>query len=107
MYASQLINSDPFPGVYSDGVRCRVHHDTGYGPRRGEKPRIEPRPEFNNNPNPVLTQFREMGYGVGMASLWLTRPIAAVRRANSSWSEKEIRHARKVFQRLVALSEGK
>lgn len=40
---------DLFPGIYSDGVRCKVHSVSGWGPRRNEVPKFDPRPEYEQD----------------------------------------------------------
>ena len=119
LFASQLVNSDPFPGVYSDGVRCRVHHISGYGPRRDEKPKFDPRPEFSNHPNPILVMFRRIDEARSLSTRAETAALVLedldgyqigydgadeMDDAYDGATEEHCDHARKVLSRIVSMS---
>ncbi len=106
MFNSQKINNDPEPYIIDFGLALGMvrssedagshwdSHDTYY----------DPRPEYDNNPNPILVQFREtqeeeLPYSDTREWLYfLNNPLT------NSWSyatEKHVIHARKVLERLV------
>ena len=91
MFNSQKINNDPEPYVVDFGLAlgevrgaedCGSHwdsHDTRY----------EPRPEYDNNPNPILVKLRENSLG------WET--IEEIAKGNLG----HIDHAKRVLEKLV------
>ena len=55
MFASRKINTDPLPW------RCNEHDDSCRDPQRSIACHtFSPRPEYGNEPNPVLVAFREL-----------------------------------------------
>lgn len=55
MFNSQKINNDPEPVVYPDGART---DGVGWLPLPNDGIEYAPRSEFDNNPNPILVEFR-------------------------------------------------
>lgn len=97
MFNSQKINNDPHPYKVNGGSLTRCDKPGFVG-------EYDPRPEYDNNPNPILVQFREtqeeeLPYSDTREWLYfLNNPLT------NSWSyatEKHVIHARKVLERLV------
>lgn len=97
MFNSQKINSDPVPYIIDFGLALGTvrssedagshwdSHDTYY----------DPRPEYDNNPNPILVEFRE-AEAPGKIYRWLDLLDGA-----TEWSQEYVNHSRKVLTRLV------
>lgn len=99
-YNSRKVNRDPYPYT--------TNGEWGGKPLRSDKPYFQgshdPRPEFDNNPNPLLTAFRwvqgENPEDTENPIEWLESVLA------HDWVESEldadhIDHARKVLGRLA------
>lgn len=116
MFNSQKINTDPEPWTqkWLDGIVTR-HKCMGQTHNRW---RYQPRPEFDNTPNPVLVAFREIDAARACsttghsATLELQRMAwDAERDAYTYWHDlpeipthAQMTHARKVLERLAALA---
>lgn len=111
MFNSQRINNDPFPYVtYANHHRTDkrsaewdIQSDGGV-----EYVRVyEPRPEYDNDPNPILLILREniarsqagWAFEVNRMLLWVE--IAQEMAESRVFSREEEEHARKVLERLV------
>lgn len=95
MFNSQRINNDPFPWVAGGSGYRWPHPAPGVG-------RWDFRPEYDNNPNPILVSFREDTNP--HAESWfesLDNNYRDVTFGPQDWTEKHIDHARKVLERLV------
>lgn len=96
MFNSQKINNDPEPYIIDFGLALGTvrssedsgshwdSHDTYY----------EPRPEYDNNPNPILVEFRE-AEAPDKVTRWLDLLDGA-----EEWPPEHINHARAVLTRL-------
>lgn len=85
MFNSQKINNDPFPYVSESGTR---HANPGWLNSEYFSNRRE-RPEYDNNPNPILVKLRENSLG------WET--IEEIAKGNLG----HIDHAKRVLEKLV------
>lgn len=101
MFNSQKINNDPEPWKGESGFRNPCH--TPWSDLHA------PRPEFDNNPNPILLAFREAvdtggGNTLHVASWWDREGVNAFVALSPSYiAPSQIAHARKVLERLAAL----
>ncbi|MGK0740413.1 hypothetical protein ACSHWG_00790 [Leucobacter sp. Z1108] len=117
MYASQKINTDPEPWVSRIDASKRGDIPDAFPERIGTwGVDHEPRPEFDNNPNPILVAFREFDRARACsttghsAALELQRMAwDAERDTYTYWNDlpeiptyAQMTHARKVLERLVA-----
>lgn len=69
--------------------------------------RYDPRPEFDNNPNPILLGFRKMasgrdpkwlGYAARLELTWLDRGYGSLQ---AEATPEQVEHARRVLQRIA------
>lgn len=107
MFQSQKINNDPEPYAGWSGRRYNEETRTFASLEDGPVG-VEPRPEYDNNPNPILEYFRDaMSSGeydvVALATLW-----ESLIDTGYNWGDdgllpelEQIEHARKVLTRLV------
>ena len=116
IYNSQKRNNDPMPwhewetGTRYSGEEVRAKNargETWYGLA------LDPRPEFDNNPNPLLVEVRKCEQATGDQwgrSMMLdaltsdTRAPEIFREAVRESRPEHIAHARKVRARLAALA---
>lgn len=101
MFNSQKVNTDPYPwrhwppyGGELREIRYASQLDGFRDPQAAGPIRFEPRPSFDNNPNPILVEFRNL----------TNRDAASVLRQLPSFYTPHIDHARKVLQRLANLT---
>ena len=111
MYTSQHQNHDPYPFQtrWNDGGRKgRYAHDVSEWTEGMGTCQHEPRPEFDNTPNPLLVAYREIhdgdmrGWGA-----WLF--LASELSVEKLDDDAHYQHARKVLRKLAAqqvLAEG-
>ena len=99
-YNSQRINRDPYPWVTVFGIAegFRIAREDG----RHLKHDFQPRPEFDNNPNPILAGIRE-GENDACSALDMLRGDAREWWNPLVVTDAHIDHARKVLERLAAL----
>lgn len=127
MFNSQKISKDPKPyKVIESGHRFESGRYWADSNSAGNFTTYAPRPEYDNNPNPILVAFREycagadsrsIRWAAGVWALEIEYPhgdeqrgtvagilddIAAVPR-RKSYVEATERHARRVLARLAAL----
>lgn len=107
MFNSRKINNDPFPYVSESGTR---HANPGWMGSEYFSNRRE-RPEYDNNPNPILEAFREDIYAVGTvqeARNCLRYWDLYLKFVKKDWTFRvvHINHARKVLTRLVNVYGG-
>lgn len=93
MFNSQKINTDPQPWLCECGGSRSDMPENPYG-LIGHDYLLAPRPEFDNKPNPILVEFRNL----------TNRDAASVLRQLPSFYTPHIDHARKVLQRLANLT---
>ena len=106
MFNSQKINNDPEPYIGWSGKRYSEESHT-YATLEDGPVGEEPRPEYDNNPNPILVAFREdLPHALvpfvttqEAAKWWLHLPD--YRDMEECFSPKHIDHARKVLEKLV------
>lgn len=104
MFNSQKINNDPVPYIVSsieDGdYRISVEDFFGY------RTEYAPRPEYDNNPNPLLEAFRDflriVGYSEFSEKL-RTFLIVILFGMKQFFNPYHIEHARKVLERIVRI----
>lgn len=112
IYNSQARNTDPFPYIGEHGSRH------AYAGTLNQKPlKFAPRPEYDNEPNPILAELREHLVAAGARNF---EPVVNIRLKNLEWMRNEhdeswakltnetlnyLDHARKVLTRLAALGE--
>ncbi|UOR02080.1 hypothetical protein MUN77_01730 [Leucobacter allii] len=120
MFNSQKINNDPFPWDWignttgESGGRCAA--DVPEDCRHAYHGVFDPRPEFDNSPNPILVDFRrslgiqERGSVAAHARWWLRLRDIEPDMTAECWSDPPIAftdehyaHAWKVLERLAAL----
>lgn len=94
MFNSQRINNDPEPYRYTTrgGIVKRASRQEHVLPAYSER---DPHPEYDNNPNPILVEFRE-AEAPGKVYRWLD-----LLEGPTDWSEEHVEHATKVLTRLV------
>lgn len=105
MFNSQKINNDPFPYVSESGTRHANPGwlNSGYFSNRRE------RPEYDNNPNPILISFREQSDWGNINQTgkyeecaewlwWLGDPTHSVYKFQRL---EHIDHAKRVLEKLV------
>lgn len=110
MFNSQKINNDPFPYVSESGSR---HANPGWMGSEYFSNRQE-RPEFDNNPNPLLLDLRKTiedsvssrktVYRLNNDLLWAYEG-KLLEKYPDILKQGHIEHARKVLTRLAALTE--
>lgn len=106
MFNSQKINNDPHPYKVTGGSYTRCDKDLFTG-------KYDPRPEYDNNPNPILEYFRDaMSSGeydaIALATIW-----ESLIDTGYDWEEdglaptlEQLDHAYKVLTRLVNISRS-
>lgn len=94
MFNSRKINNDHEPYVGWSGKRYNEETRTFASLEDGPVG-VDPRPEYDNNPNPILVEFRE-AEAPGKIYRWLDLLDGA-----TEWSQEHIDHATKVLTRLV------
>lgn len=105
MFNSQKINTDPQPYVIAVGIGAGMRVDEGATLGWHDQYDYVPRPEYDNNLNPILLEFRSaLEHGVSDASLralfnQIDMHLAEWRRMGAD--EAQLDHARKVLTRLV------
>lgn len=97
MFNSQKVNNDPYPYTVNWGSFSRCDKPLFHG-------KHEPRPEYDNNPNPLLEAFRDFLTFTGMVNL--QEKTQNVLDNEEVWDLElhqgaHITHARKVLERLV------
>lgn len=108
MFNSQKINTDPEPWTqkWLDGIMTR-HKCMGQTHNRW---RYQPRPEFDNKPNPILVEVRKCEQATGDQwgrNMMLdaltsdTRAPEIFREAVREACPEHLDHARKVLERLA------
>ena len=109
MFNSQKINNDPWPYVWSGHSpidKARTNTDMF---RKGSNSRMtifgyehNPRPEYDNNPNPILENYRKVGQS---PDSWLYMVLSDLVNPedplSSGHTVEHLNHARKVLERLV------
>ena len=103
MFNSQNRNNDPLPYLWRSGER------TAEPSRWGNRPPhiYKPRPEFDNNPNPILIELREVIEEIptDRARTYRINSEAISRHGDAMRHTPEhIDHARRVLARLAALA---
>ena len=113
MFASRKINRDPMRWYCEE---CDMRH-AELDFCEHDVIEHDPRPEFDNNPNPVLVAFRERweasGGSIGLADASRLRRLSVhfLTRINGEFytqrgvSRAHIDHARRVLQRLANMQE--
>lgn len=107
IYNSQRVNNDPKPYVvYADHRRTEMRcipwvEDITGGGSVDYCYVYEPRPKYDNNPNPILERFRS---SEGRAELWAALIEAELRFPDCCETEehkKKLRHAHRVLTKLI------
>lgn len=120
MCASQRVNTDPKPYCVAEAenhendgrftraaVRESADYYWGQGGTLYHLAKFTPRPEFDNNPNPILVAYRKHGPQLfGGTAGWLKYAMHGTMADNVPITPDHIEHARKVLARLDALSEA-
>lgn len=112
MFNSQKINTDPKPYVtYANQHRTELRNAEWDIQSDGEVEYVrvyDPRPEFDNNPNPILLDLRDYWWHMGIdkpdadcARIYLES--TAIERV-AGGSTRHIAHAKKVLERLARLT---
>lgn len=97
IYNSQHINNDPEPYLWRSGERTSEPSMWGNRPSHI----FNPRPEYENNPNPVLVAFRKHGPGLfGGTEGWLQYAMHGTHADGVPFTEVHLEHAIKVLSRL-------
>lgn len=107
MFNSRKISNDPTPwvnpksgGRYAPGTVGQFYGDFEYSPR----------PEFDNNPNPILLAFREAVKADPDAARepyeWLLTAWLEVHAGTELWSVPHYLHAEHVLRLLEAVREA-
>lgn len=100
MFNSQKINNDPYPYKVNGGSMTRCDKPGFVG-------KFDPRPEYDNNPNPILQEFREFDM---VRSASTTRESAAhlllsfdawIPSWGKGYTREHIDHAKRVLEKLV------
>lgn len=114
MFSSQKINHDPFPCVWIEHTPLdKARADTDVYRKGAPDPRdsstkvarmyeYAPRPEYDNNPNPILVQYRrsdEKTRAHMRAGSWISWPAPP-------YPDGAKEHARKVLAKLATLHLG-
>ena len=105
MFNSQQVNNDPEPIRVMPDTRLEYRTESCVTKIPYETEFLyEPRPEYDNNPNPILLAFREdvedaRGDDSGIVEEWLAHLQDAEYHLNHP--EEEVDHARKVLTKLV------
>lgn len=108
MFQSQKINNDPEPYAGWSGRRYNEETRTFASLEDGPVG-VEPRPEYDNNPNPIMVAVRYVAEKHGMApeetanlaNLWLKAPRYYESNLKVRPTKSHREHARKVLTRLV------
>lgn len=97
-YNSQRVNNDPQPYLWRSGERTESPSVWGNRPPHT----FNPRPEYENNPNPVLEAFRKHGPGLfGGTEGWLQYAMPGTHVDRVPFTEAHLEHAHRVLTKLI------
>ena len=112
IYNSQRVNNDPFPYQLPDGSRdgnpLQYEFKEGrIGGKRNFGAVYNPRPEYDNNPNPLLEASRKHGPGLfGGTEGWLQYAMHGTHVDRVPFTEAHLEHAHRVLTKLINVYKG-
>ena len=97
IYNSQRVNNDPQPYLWRSGERTENPSVWGNRPPHT----FNPRPEYENNPNPILEEYRS---STQVTEIWLVTIEYTLRKTQQYRTppqEDQLDHAHRVLTKLI------